>query len=117
MTDNFNYKQFLTENKLGPYSKLKENTEGLLQLLSSYIIEPQSSGDYTDYKDGDEVIYVWNKKDAEESEDENIYNTAYNGIKQLGGKVTDEKTKTTYTLTPDSIKATFIYDEDFLKNL
>lgn len=27
MADNFNYKQFLTENKLGPYSKLKEEQE------------------------------------------------------------------------------------------
>ena len=37
MADNFNMKQFLTENKLGPYSKLKEE-----ETLNEY-----------------EVIYVW----------------------------------------------------------
>ena len=39
MADNFNMKQFLMENKLGAYSKLKENEEQLQEREVIYVIE------------------------------------------------------------------------------
>ena len=47
MADNFDMKQFLMENKLGAYSKLKETTESGLTPLQQYIYdyEVEISGD------------------------------------------------------------------------
>jgi hypothetical protein len=75
MADNFNMKQFLMENKLGAYSKLKENEEQ----LNEYEVTYEYGSDGSCYRVDDEGNY-------DEVDDSYCRRYAGQGVREDGGK-------------------------------
>jgi len=75
MADNFNMKQFLMENKLGAYSKLKENEEQ----LNEYEVTYEYGSDGSCYRVDDDGNY-------DEVDDSYCRRYAGQGVREDGGK-------------------------------
>lgn len=102
--ENFNFKKYLTENKLlqeNLSSDVEEYLTGLYDLFSS-----------EEYEEGEEVSNLISREeygDPEAYDDAEMFDKAYNEIEQQGGSITIEgEPNITFSLEGEDIKMNFV---------
>ena len=100
----------ITKNQM--FEELESN-QTIANILNTYILG-QGDGDWGVFKNGDTITYEWSKEDAIENDVVKLYDKAYEDIKNQGGKIIDSSVPgydVTYTIGPDYIKGSYIYDD------
>jgi len=106
MENTFNLKQFLSEGKL-----LKEQ---LTPDVEEYLINLYDLTSSEDYEEGEEISSIFQREeygDPEAYDDAEMFDKAYNEIKQQGGSIKVEgQPDITFSTHGEDIKADFVIE-------